>query len=253
MPRAAAASSAASWARRRCSGVSPSRAAARDQVVCVAGQAAAERRSRAHRPDQVRAGAARSRRLPSGRRPGPGTRPCLRRRRLRRRCWAASVRASRIRPSRVPTPRRRDGRGRSPREAAGSARNDVACRRSSPARVSPVAVRWTWLSTKAGATKAPSMSTTVASGNWARPTSSLPSHATTPSRTAIAVRVGHGRAVHPAVQQKSRHLVGFALHGRRFDVDHVDDLAVNVVTARRGVAGSTRDGDQRHAARGQAP
>ena len=34
--------------------------------------------------------------------------------------------------------------------------------------------------------------------------------------------VGHGRAVHPAVQQKCRHLVGFALHGRRFDVDHVD-------------------------------
>src|SRR6202000_2638987 len=47
-----------------------------------------------------------------------------------------------------------------------------------------------WLSTKAGATKPPSRSTTPAALNWSRPTSSLPSHATTPSRTAIAVASG---------------------------------------------------------------
>ena len=118
---------------------------------------------------RARAGATRSRPLPSGRRPGPGTRACHRRQRRRRRCWGRGVRASRIRPSRVPRSGRRDGRGRSRREAAGSAAAKWPGRRSSPARVSPVAVRWTWLSTKAGATKAPSRSTTCASGNWRAP------------------------------------------------------------------------------------
>ncbi len=47
-----------------------------------------------------------------------------------------------------------------------------------------------WLSTNAGATNAPSRSTISASPNCARPTSSLPSQATTPSRTAIAVASG---------------------------------------------------------------
>ena len=182
----------------------------------------------------TRAGAARSTPPPSGRRRGPG-RPAGRRRRRRgRRCSARCVRASRTRPSRVPRSAVGMGRGRSRRPVCRQCRQRGG-RAADPVRrgVSPVAVRWTWLSTNAGATKAPSRSTICASGNWARPTSSLPSQATMPSRTAIAVASGHGRAVHPAVEQKRRHLVGFALHGRptRLDIGDVDDLAVDVVTA----------------------
>ena len=189
MPRAAAASSAASRARVRCSGVSPSRAAARTRW-CASLVSGCCGSNPARRPTQARAGAARSRPPRSGRRRGPGTRACRRRQRRGRRCWGAAFRASRIRPSRVPRSGRRDVRGRSRRAARRQCRSEVAGRRSRPASVSPVAVRWTWLSTKAGATKAPSRSTTSASGNCTRPTSSLPSHATTPSRTAIAVASG---------------------------------------------------------------
>src|ERR1700739_3439683 len=67
---------------------------------------------------------------------------------------------------------------------------DVAGRRSSPVSVRPVAVRWMWLSTNPGATKPPSRSSTSAPGNWLRPTSSPPNHATTSPRTAMAVASG---------------------------------------------------------------
>ena len=50
--------------------------------------------------------------------------------------------------------------------------------------------QWMWLSTNPGATKPPSRSSTSAPGNWPRPTSSLPSHATTSPRTAMAVASG---------------------------------------------------------------
>ena len=48
-------------------------------------------------------------------------------------------------------------------------RLEVAAVRSSPVLSRPVVVRWMWLSTKAGATNAPSRSTISASPNWARP------------------------------------------------------------------------------------
>ncbi len=118
-------------------------------------------------------------------------------------------------PAVSPDRRRRDGRGRSRRAAAGSAVSEVACRRSSPIRVSPVAVRWTWLSTKAGATKPPSRSTICGVGELcaADVVAAQPRHDTVAHRH--RGRVGHGRAVHPAVEQEGRHLVGFALHGRQ--------------------------------------
>src|SRR6202008_4797322 len=56
--------------------------------------------------------------------------------------------------------------------------------------------------------------------------------------------IGHRGAVHPSVEEESRHLLGvlvllacakLALHGRGFNVDDVDDLSVDVVTASRGV------------------
>jgi hypothetical protein len=60
----------------------------------------------------------------------------------------------------------------------------------------PVEVTWTWLSTNAGVTKPPSRSTTRAAGNCCRPTSSVPSHATTPSGpSVIASAVASGIAV----------------------------------------------------------
>ena len=133
-------------------------------------------------------------------------------------------------------------------------RSEVAVRRSSPTRVSPVAVRWTWLSTNAGATNAPSRSMSCASGNWVRPTSSLPSQATTPSRTAIAVASGMAGLCTRPLNKRVVTYSGLRSTARGSTSSYVDDLAVDVITVPgRGVppaCGPRRGtrGDQRHPA-----
>src|SRR6185437_5068614 len=119
---------------------------------------------------------------------------------------------------------------------------------------SPVAVRWTWLSTNAGATKPPARSTTSAWANWSRPRSSLPSHTTTPSRIAMAVASGwvglctlplSSRVIGRSVTPKNLWVAGNRIQGGRIDFGDVDDLTVDVVGSRRPVVRtSARDGDQ---------
>ena len=166
--------------------------------------AAAAGRNRRRPAGPAPADAARWTPPPNARRRGPGRRAGPRRRASRSSVvGGAALAASPTRPSRAPRSGRRDARGRSRRSAAGSAARMWPARRSRPASVRPVAVRWTWLSTKAGATKPPSRSTTSASGNWARPDVV----AAQPGDGAVADRhrggVRHRRAVHPAADEEA--------------------------------------------------
>ena len=231
IPLAAAASRAASRASAALLGCQPVAGGRAHQVVGVAGQRPLRRRSPRRPPGLASAGAARSTPPPSGRRRGPGRRAGRRPRRPGRRCSAASLSgqpdSSQPCPQIGPSGCARAYSATSSRQC----RSEVAVRRSRPASIRPVAVRWTWLSTKAGATKAAVEIDDLRVGKLLAPDVI----AAEPHDGAIADGhrggVRHGGTVHPAVEEEGRHLVGLGRQGLWFDVDDVDDFAVDVVAA----------------------
>ena len=190
----------------RCSAVRPVTGGARAPGGARRWSAAAAAANPARRPGRARAGAARSRRPPSGRRRGPGRRAGHRRTPSRSavlgaRAFGPAGLVPAVRPDRAV------GMGACVVADEPQAVPQRGGRRAGRGRrgSDPVAVRWTWLSTKAGRDEAALEVDDLHIGKLLAPNVI----AAEPGYDAATHRhcgcVGHGGAVHPPVEEEGRH------------------------------------------------